>query len=55
MTVKFEKQGIPDKILKLFGKTRRVIVPDGAVKKENPYVYIHAKRESFWKALFRKD
>ncbi len=53
MTIKIEKPGLAERILKLFGKTRQVVVPDDAYK-HDPHTYIHAKRESFWKALFRK-
>ncbi len=53
MTIKIEKPGLADMILNLFGKSRQVVVPED-VYKHGPHTYIHAKRESFWKALFRK-
>jgi len=46
-----------DKILKLFGKERKIIIPSGAGKIYNelgPYVQIKAKRENFFSAFFRK-
>ena len=54
MTIKIEKPGLADRILKLFGKSREVEVPEDVYKKHGPHTYIHAKRESFRKALFRK-
>ena len=58
MTIRVPHENILDKILKLFGKERKVIVPEGAdefYKKQGPYVQIKADREGFLKALFRKD
>ena len=56
MTIKIPPENILDKILKLLGKERKVIVPEKADKiyqEKGPYVQIKARRESFWKALFR--
>jgi hypothetical protein len=57
MTIRIPDDNILDKILKLFGKEREIIVPEGAEKiyKElGPHVQIKAKKESFFKALFGK-
>ena len=57
MTIRVPPENILDKILKLFGKERKVVVPEGADEvydKRGPYVQINAKREGFFKALFRK-
>lgn len=57
MTIRIPDDNILDKILKLFGKEREIIVPKGAEKiyKElGPHVQIKAKKESFFKALFGK-
>ena len=57
MTIKSPPKNILDKILELFGKERDIIVPkntDELYRKYGHYVVIKAKRESFWKVLFRK-
>jgi len=51
-------ENILDKILKLFGKERKVILPEGAdevYKDKGPYVQMKAEREGFFEALFRKE
>lgn len=56
MTVKIPPENILDKILKLMGKERRVLLPeetDEIYKDKGPYVQIKARRESFLKALMR--
>ena len=61
MTIRVPPENILDKILKLFGKERKVVVPDvpeGAdevYKDKGPYVQMKAEREGFFKALFRKE
>ena len=58
MTIRVPSENILDKILKIFGKERKVIVPDGIdeiYKEIGPYVQIKAVREGFFKALFSKD
>jgi hypothetical protein len=58
VTVKIPRDNILDKILKLFGKERKVIIPEGAegiYKDYGPYVQIKGKKETFFKALFRKN
>lgn len=57
MTIKIPPENIFDKILHIFGKKRKIIVPEEAdqiYKELGPYAQIKGKRESFWKALFRK-
>ena len=57
MTIRTPGDNILDKILKLFGKEREVIVPEGAdkiYKKFGPNVQIKAKKENFFKVLFSK-
>jgi len=58
MTIRIPPENLLDKVLKLFGKKRQVIMPEEAGKiyeDKGPYVQIKAKREGFFKALFRKD
>ncbi len=58
MTIKTPPDNILDTILKLLGKERKVIIPEGTAKAEEkmgPYVTTKAKKESFWKALFRSN
>jgi hypothetical protein len=58
MTIRISPENFLDKVLKLFGKERQVIMPAEAGKlyeEKGPYVQIKAKREGFFKALFRKD
>jgi len=57
MTIRIPPENILDKILKLFGKEREVIIPDEAEKAYQdfgPYVQIRGKREGFFKSLLRK-
>jgi hypothetical protein len=53
MTIRIPDPTIGDKILKLLGKKRGIILPVEPYKKFGPYAYINAKKENFWKALFR--
>ncbi len=58
MTVRIPPENILDKILKIFGKERKVIVPEGTDKvyaEKGPYAQVQAKREGFLKVLFRKE
>ncbi len=58
MTIKISPENLLDKVLKLFGKERQVIMPEEAgkiYKDKGLYVQIKAKREGFFKALFRKN
>jgi hypothetical protein len=56
VTIKIPPENILDKTLRLLGKKRKIIVPEAVDKiyqEKGPYVQIKAKRESFWKGLFR--
>ena len=53
MTIRIPDPTIGDKILKLLGKKRGIVLPEEPYKKFGPYVYIEAKKENFWNALFR--
>jgi len=58
MTIKIPPENLLDKILKLFGKKRQVIMPTEAGKiydEKGPYVQIKARREGFFKTLFGRD
>lgn len=58
MTIRIPKKNVLDQILELLGKEREVIVPEGSdkiYKDLGAYVQVKAKRESFIKALFRKQ
>ena len=55
MTIRIPLDNALDTILKLFGKKRKIILPqkEGMDEKtQGPYVTLIAKKESFWKALF---
>ena len=57
MTIRIPPENILDKILKLLGKERKVIIPEEAgqvYRDTGPYVQINGKREGFFKALLRK-
>ena len=57
MTVRIPPENILDKILRLFGKEREVIIPEEAgivYRDTGPYVQIKGKRENFFRALLRK-
>ena len=57
MTIRTPDDNLLDKILKLFGKERDIIVPEGAdkiYKKYGPHVQIKARKENFFKSLFGK-
>jgi len=58
MTIKIPPENFLDNVLKLLGKERQVIMPEEAGKiyeDKGTYVQIKAKREGFFKALFRRD
>jgi hypothetical protein len=57
MTIRVPPENLLDKVLKLLGKERRVILPkkaDKIYKDLGPHVQIKGKRESFLKAFLRK-
>jgi hypothetical protein len=53
MTITVPKDNFLDKILHLFGKRRAFKMPESVYNKYGPYVYAHAIKESFWRALLR--
>ncbi len=58
MTIRIPPESFLDKVLKLFGKERKVIMSAESGKiyeDKGPYVQIKARRERFCIALFRKD
>ena len=58
MTIRIPPENLLDKILKLLGKERRILMPVEAGKiydEKGPYVQIKVRREGFFKALFRRD
>ena len=57
MTVRIPPENILDKVLRLFGKKREIVVPnnsDRTLKSNGPYKQVKARREGFLKALFRR-
>ena len=58
MTIRIPPENLLDKLIKLFGKERQIMLPREVGKiyeDKGPYVQIKVKREGFFKALFRKD
>jgi hypothetical protein len=53
MTIRFLEFTVGDKFLTLVGKKRAVWIPADVYKKFGPYVIVMAKKESFWRTLFR--
>lgn len=53
MTIKIPEPSLADKVIKILGKKRGVIIPSGEYEKFGAYSYTVAKKESFLKALFR--
>ena len=56
MTIRIPPENAWDKILRVLGKERLVVIPPTAVRICNelgPYVQVIARRESFFTALFR--
>lgn len=56
MTIRIPPETVFDKILRLLGKERQVVIPQAAVRRCNelgPYAEVTARRESFITALFR--
>jgi hypothetical protein len=57
MTIRLPQENILDKVLRIFGKERKIIIPERTAeiyKEKGPYVQIMARKEGFLKALFRK-
>ena len=53
MTIKIPKITLADKVLKLLGKKRGVLVPSSKYQKFASSSYIIAQKENFFKAFFR--
>jgi hypothetical protein len=56
VTIRIPTENFFDKILKIFGKKRRVVLPDniGDIYKDfGPHVYIQAKKEPILRAIMR--
>ncbi len=53
MTIRFSEPTVGDKFLALIGRKRAVYIPTNIYKTFGPYVIVQAKKESFWRALFR--
>ena len=54
MTIRLPEKTFLDRILKLLGKERQVIIPP-ALQDLEPQAYIQARYESFWRCLFRRQ
>lgn len=54
MTIRLPQKTWVDKILKIFGKERRVLVDDDIYQEYGPYVLVQGRFESFWKCLLRR-
>jgi len=55
MTIRIPKPTAGDKFLALVGKKCAVYIPSDIYKTYGPYVYAEARKESFWRALFRSS
>jgi len=53
MTLRIPDPSIGDKILKLLGKKRGLIIPKEIPGKPGVSTYAHARKENFWKAFSR--
>jgi len=53
MTIKIPNANLADKLLKLMGKKRGIILPSGIYEKFGLYTYSVAKKENFFIALLR--
>jgi len=59
MTIRLPPDNILDRILTLFGKKRKIILPNTQAESSrngaNPYVTLKARKESFLKVLFKSS
>ena len=58
MTIRLPPDNILDHILAIFGKKRKIIMPDNLDQTEKqlgPYTTIKARKEGFFKTLFRRQ
>jgi hypothetical protein len=53
MTLRIPSLSVTDRLLRILGKRRALIIPVGAYEKFGPYVIAMAKKEPFLKALLR--
>jgi hypothetical protein len=53
MTINFPQPGFWDRFLRKIGKRRGVYVPSKTYEKFGPYIFATARKESFWRSLFR--
>jgi hypothetical protein len=53
MTIRIPEPSIGDKVLRLFGKKRALVIPKVRVERKEIDIYAVAVKESFWKALLR--
>jgi hypothetical protein len=53
MTIKLPEHSFGDRVLRTLGKKRGVIIPKEPYEKHGPYAHAMARKESYWKALFR--
>lgn len=53
MTIRFPESTVGDKFLTLVGKKRALWIPKDVYRQFGPYVIVQARKESFWRALFR--
>ena len=56
MAIRLPPNNFLDRILAIFGKKRKIIIPENInqiEKQLGPYVTIQARKEGFFKALFR--
>ena len=57
MTIRLPPNNFLDRILSFFGKKRKIIMPDNLNQLEKQlgsYVTVQARKEGFFKALFRR-
>ena len=58
MTIRLPPDNLLDRILAIFGKKRKIIMPENINQIEKhlgPYANIKARKEGFFKALFRRQ
>lgn len=53
MIIKRPTPDILDRLLHVLGKKHGLIIPDKAHEQYGPHAYVVARKESFWRALFR--
>lgn len=53
MTFRIPQETFADKILSMIGKRRALWIPKDAYRQFGQCVIVQARKESFWRALFR--